>query len=121
MLESTQSPLSFIISASLVDAVFLIIASYAGCNALIVGCMFSIAVASQGVQVCNMMINMIDLTPNFTATIAGLLGATSSLGGFAVPVIVGYLTPHVSGIKEKINNWSSSPHPLILLMLYLIR
>lgn len=47
---------------------------------------------------CNIMINMIDLSPNYTATIAGLVGAISSLGGFAVPVIVGFLTPHVSGI-----------------------
>lgn len=74
----------------------MIAASYAGCNALLVGCMLAIAVASQGVQISIIMINSIDLSPNFAATIAAVTTSMSASNGLIVPVIVGFLTPNVS-------------------------
>lgn len=73
----------------------MIAASYAGCNALVVGCLFAVAVASQGVQISNLVINVMDLSPNYTATISGMIGAIGSTLGILAPVIVGFLTPHV--------------------------
>lgn len=70
-------------------------AAYAGCNTLIVGLFFALSVGAQGIQTSCLLINPIDISPNYAATLTGLISGTGALMGLFVPVIIGFLTPNV--------------------------
>lgn len=85
-----------IYAASTVNGLFIIAASYAGCNALLVGLFFTIAAGVHGLPAASVVINPIDLSPNYAGTIVGLSNGISSAAGIVVPSIIGLLTPNVS-------------------------
>lgn len=84
------------ISASVVDGSFVIAAAYAGCDAMLVGAFFALAVGAQGLQTSSIMVNPLDLSPNYSGMITGITGAISCCMGVLVPVIIGILAPNVS-------------------------
>lgn len=94
-LSNEHKQLLFGISASIIDGVFVIAASYAGCDAILVGLFFTIAVGAQGLHTSSTMINAMDLSPNYAGTITGISNGISSCTGIVVPWIIGVMTPNV--------------------------
>lgn len=93
-------------TASAIDGTFIIAASYAGCNAMLVGLFFTIAVGAQGFHTASTMINPMDLSPNYAGTITGIANGISSCTGIIVPSIIGILTPKVrESLWKLIKQW----------------
>lgn len=76
-------------------AIFIMAASYAGCNAWLVTFFFTIAIGAQGFEIASNLINPMDLSPNYSGTIAGITNGIGSCTGIVVPWVVGLLTPNV--------------------------
>lgn len=83
-------------TASAINGSFVLGAAYAGCDPLMVGTLFAIAVGADGLEPSSIMINPLDLSPNFSGMICGITGSISCIMGIAVPVVISFLTPHVS-------------------------
>lgn len=88
-------------AGSTIDAIFLLAAAYAGCNELLVGAFFTIAVGSQGFFATSSLLNPMDLSPNFSGIITGLSNGVGCMAGVAVPWVIGILTPNVSANIRK--------------------
>lgn len=85
-------------AAAIIDGSFVLAASYAGCDAMMVGLFFVISVGSQGFLATSSLMNPMDLSPNFAGTITGLTNGIGSITGIMVPYVIGVLTPNVSRI-----------------------
>lgn len=95
-LLSTLS-LNFIFSfqASVIPAVFLLCASYAGCDEMLVVTFFIISVGARGFLAAGLYVNPMDLSPNYAGALISLANGIGALTGVLAPYIVGVLTPHV--------------------------
>lgn len=81
-------------TASAFMGVFIINASYAECDKLLVVAFFTISIAFQGVP--GVAINTLDLSPNYAGILMGIGGAITSITGILVPYMIGVATPNVS-------------------------
>lgn len=90
----------FQFTASVFPAAFMIAASYAGCNQVLVFVCFIVSIGAQGFITCGTVINPMDLSPNYAGAIASLTNAAGSMSGIAAPYVVGRMTPNVSRINR---------------------
>lgn len=105
---NTNFVIPFRYLATLVDAGFVLAAAYAGCNALIVGVFFALSVGAQGVQTSCLLINPIDISPNYAATVTGFISGMGSSMGLLVPVMISFITPNVCCLS---NFYKQSDYP----------
>lgn len=82
-------------AASLVPAIFLIAASYAGCDEVFVVTFFTLSIAAQGFNLAGTILNLFDLAPNYVGPLAGIVNSFATIAGMIAPYIVGLLTPNV--------------------------
>lgn len=82
-------------SAGIFPALFVVAASYAGCNKLLVVVSFVLAMAFMGNYYPGMRVNVLDLSPNYAGTIIAITNGAGSLSGVIVPTFIGYMTPNV--------------------------
>lgn len=80
----------------MIPAFFILAASYAGCNELLVVTLFMISIGAQGLMTVGTMLNPMDLSPVFASTLSGIMNCISTLTGIAAPYVVGVLTPNAS-------------------------
>ena len=80
-------------------AIFIIAASYAGCNHATVVVMFYLGMVLMGAALPGIMVNVLDLSPNYAGTLMALTNGISALTGVFTPYIAGHLTPHQT-LKE---------------------
>lgn len=84
------------LSASMGPAVFILAASYSGCDRSLAVAMFTIAMGFMGTFYCGMKVNALDLSPNFAGTIMAIVNGIGGLTGIIVPYLIGALTENVS-------------------------
>jgi ACS family sodium-dependent inorganic phosphate cotransporter len=77
-----------------VSATFIIAASYAGCDRLLVVGMFTVAMTMMGTAYPSIMVNPLDLSPNYAGTLMALTNGISALTGIASPYVIGIMTPN---------------------------
>lgn len=77
-------------------AVFILAASYSGCDRSLAVAMFTIAMGFMGTFYCGMKVNALDLSPNFAGTIMAIVNGIGGLTGIIVPYLIGALTENVS-------------------------
>lgn len=82
--------------ASVIPAFFILAASYAGCNELLVVTLFMVSIGAQGLMTVGHILNPVDLSPVFASTLNGITNSISTLTGIVAPYVVGVLTPNVS-------------------------
>lgn len=75
------------------------LASFSGCDEVLVVTSFAISVGSQGAKLVAANINPMDLSPNYTGIISAIVVGTGSVTGILGPTIVGLMTPNVSKIN----------------------
>lgn len=85
----------FVALGAILPAIFLILASYAGCNKYLVIGYFMLSIGSMGFNAAGTVLNCFDLSPNYAGTLAGLTNSIGSLTGILAPYAVGLLTPNV--------------------------
>lgn len=90
------SRFQFIRIASIIPAVFILGASYAGCNEFLVVTLFVISTGAQGLMTVGTMLNPMDLSPVFACTLTGIMNCCGTLTGILAPYVVGLLTSNVS-------------------------
>lgn len=81
--------------ASMGPAIFIIAASYSGCDRQMAVGMFTVAMGFMGTFYCGMKVNAMDLSPNFAGTIMAIVNGLGGLTGIIVPYLVGALTENV--------------------------
>lgn len=80
--------------ASIGPGAFLIGASYAGCDRVVVVVMFTIGMTLMGTFYPGMKVNALDLSPNYSGTVMALVNGVGALTGIITPYIVRTLTPN---------------------------
>lgn len=81
--------------ASIGPAIFIISASYAGCDQMLVVALFTIGMGFMGTFYCGMKVNALDLAPNFAGTLMAIVNGIGAITGVIVPYLIGSLTPNV--------------------------
>lgn len=76
-------------------AIFIVIATYVGCDRMLAVGMFTIAMGFMGTFYCGMKVNALDLSPNYAGTIMAIVNGIGGLTGIIVPYLVGALTENV--------------------------
>lgn len=72
----------------------MVLASYAGCNRMLVVAWFTLAMGFMGTFYPGMKVNPLDLSPNYAGSIMAVTNGIGALTGIAAPVFVGVLTPN---------------------------
>ncbi|XP_060522415.1 putative inorganic phosphate cotransporter [Cylas formicarius] len=78
--------------ASLAPAIFIIAASYSGCDRMLAVSMFTIGLGFMGCYYCGMKVNALDLSPNFAGTLMAIINGIGALSGIVTPYLAGALT-----------------------------
>lgn len=74
--------------------VFLVIASFSGCDRMQAVLMFTIAMGFMGAYYSGMKANNLDLSPNFAGAIMALTNGIGAIVGIINPYIIGVITPN---------------------------
>lgn len=82
--------------ASVLPSIFIVGASYAGCEKALVVTLFVLAMGSMGTFYPGMKVNGLDLSPNYAGTLMALTNGIGAITGIIGPYLVGVLTPNVS-------------------------
>ncbi|XP_014223244.1 putative inorganic phosphate cotransporter [Trichogramma pretiosum] len=80
-------------------------ASYAGCDRVFVMVLFTVGMALMGTALPGIMVNVLDLSPNYAGTLMALTNGISALTGVVAPCIVGALTPHQTLSEWRLVFW----------------
>ncbi|CRK93649.1 CLUMA_CG007178, isoform A [Clunio marinus] len=76
-----------------VPGIFLVFASFVGCDRILAVTLFTVAMGFMGAYYSGMKVNALDLSPNYAGTLMGITNGISALTGIAAPYVVGVLTP----------------------------
>ena len=77
-------------------AIFLVSASFAGCNRILVVLCFVFGVTLMSSALPGIQVNPLDLSPNYAGTLMALTNGIASLTGTAAPYLIGVLIPNHS-------------------------
>lgn len=77
-------------------AVFIILASYSGCNRLEAVGLFIASMAFMGGFYSSVKINAMDIAPNYAGTCSAFVNGIAAISGIITPYLIGLLTPDVS-------------------------
>ncbi|XP_031628445.1 putative inorganic phosphate cotransporter [Contarinia nasturtii] len=91
--------------AAIFPAIFIVLASYAGCDKMLVVVMFTLAMGFMGTFYPGMKVNPLDLSPNYAGSIMAVTNGIGALTGVAAPVFVGVMTPNSSLTEWRIVFW----------------
>lgn len=95
VISVTNSRKLFTSFAAVGPAIFIVGASYAGCDQVLVVVLFTIAMGIMGTYYAGMKVNTLDLSPNYAGTLMAITNGFAALTGIAGPYIVGVMTPDV--------------------------
>lgn len=77
------------------SACFVVAASYAGCDQVLVIVMFTVAMGLMGAAYPSVMVNTLDISPNYAGTLMALSnGISAGITGIVSPYIIGIMTPN---------------------------
>lgn len=85
----------FSVIAGIFPAIFVVVASYAGCDRLLVVLCFILAYGFNGNYYPGMRVNALDLAPNYAGSIIAVTNGFGAMSGVAAPIFVGIMTPDV--------------------------
>ncbi|XP_023247096.1 sialin [Copidosoma floridanum] len=91
--------------ASVGPAVFIVGASYAGCDRALVVAMIAIGMALMGAALPSMKVNGLDLSPNYAGSLMAVTNGIASFTGILTPYIVGVLTPNQTLSEWRLVYW----------------
>ncbi|KAG7210886.1 hypothetical protein KM043_012367 [Ampulex compressa] len=91
--------------ASLGPGAFIIAASYAKCERVLVVTMFTVGMTLMGTFYPGMKVNALDLSPNYSGTLMALVNGIAAITGMITPYIVGILTPNQTLTEWRLVFW----------------
>lgn len=84
------------LAASVLPAIFVIAASYAECDHLLVVIFFTLSIGFDGLASSGVHVNPMDLSPNYSGSVLSFGNTIAACSGVFAPYTVGLLTPNVS-------------------------
>ncbi|EDW03180.1 GH11095 [Drosophila grimshawi] len=90
----------FTIIGAFFPGLFMVLASYAGCNKTLVVTLFTISMFVMGPYYSGQKLTPLDMAPSYSGTIMAITNGLGSLAGMLSPPIVGLLTPNAT-----MNEW----------------
>lgn len=93
------------ITALPISAAFIVAAAYAGCDRVLVVSLFVISMTIMGTAYPSVMVNALDLSPNFAGTLMALTNGLSALTGIVSPYLIGLMTPNQTLSEWKFVFW----------------
>ncbi|XP_046628021.1 putative inorganic phosphate cotransporter [Neodiprion virginianus] len=106
--------------ASAGPAVFLIAASYAGCDRILVVTLFTVGMGLMGLMYPSTMVNALDLSPNYSGTLMAMTTTVVAVAGVLAPYAVGVLTPNQTLQEWRIVFWITFAVYLVTVLAYAI-
>uniref|UniRef100_A0A1B0CQC4 Permease of the major facilitator superfamily protein n=2 Tax=Lutzomyia longipalpis TaxID=7200 RepID=A0A1B0CQC4_LUTLO len=91
--------------AAVGPAIFIVAASYAGCDRLPVVALFTIAMGIMGTFYPGMKVNPLDLSPNYAGTLMAITNGIGAITGILAPYVVGVMTPNRSITEWRLVFW----------------
>lgn len=83
-------------SASVGTGLFLLAATYAGCNQMLAVAFFTGGMGLMGFYYSSMRVNALDLAPNYAGTLMAIINGLGAISGMITPYLVGALIEDVS-------------------------
>ncbi|GJQ72217.1 hypothetical protein Trydic_g3308 [Trypoxylus dichotomus] len=93
--------------ASIGPGIFIIAASYAGCDRALVVALFTIAMGFMGTFYCGMKVNALDLSPNYGGTLMAIVNGIGAITGIITPYLAGALTGNHTLSEWRLVFWIS--------------
>ncbi|GAB0095292.1 putative inorganic phosphate cotransporter [Sergentomyia squamirostris] len=91
--------------AAVGPAIFIVAASYAGCDRTLVVILFTIAMGIMGTFYPGMKVNPLDLSPNYAGTLMAITNGIGAITGILAPYVVGVMTPNRSITEWRLVFW----------------
>lgn len=91
--------------AAVGPAIFIVAASYAGCERTVVVILFTIAMGIMGTFYPGMKVNPLDLSPNYAGTLMAITNGIGAITGILAPYVVGVMTPNRSISEWRLVFW----------------
>ncbi|XP_046627283.1 putative inorganic phosphate cotransporter [Neodiprion virginianus] len=104
-MTTTNVRKAFTTFGSVGPAIFLVAASYGECNRVLVVILFIIGIGLMGPFYPGLMVNGVDLSPNYSGTLMAIMTAVGALAGILTPDVVGLLTPNQTVTEWRIVFW----------------
>ncbi|XP_028044031.1 putative inorganic phosphate cotransporter [Bombyx mandarina] len=92
--------------SSSVPAVFIILASYSGCNRAAAVGLFIASMAFMGGFYSSVKINAMDIAPNYAGTCSAFVNGIAAISGIITPYLVGLLTPDQTIGQWRVAFWT---------------
>lgn len=96
IVQINKIELLFLFVASLGPAVFIVAASYAGCDKVSVVVLFCIGMGFMGTFYPGMKVNALDLASNYAGTLMAIVNGIGAIAGIVTPILIGNITKNVS-------------------------
>ncbi|XP_014203401.1 putative inorganic phosphate cotransporter [Copidosoma floridanum] len=84
----------------IVPSIFIVMATYAGCDRVAVLVLFNVGMVFMGTALPGIMVNVLDLSPNYAGSLMAMTNGISALTGIVAPYIVGRLAP-----EQTLSEW----------------
>nr|XP_021183308.2 putative inorganic phosphate cotransporter [Helicoverpa armigera] len=92
--------------SSSIPALFIILASYSGCNRAEAVGLFIASMAFMGGFYSSVKINAMDISPNYAGTCSAFVNGIAAISGIITPYLVGLLTPDQTIGQWRIAFWT---------------
>ncbi|KAH8328115.1 hypothetical protein KR067_004136 [Drosophila pandora] len=100
--------------------IFIVAASYAGCNRPLVVGLFTIAMGTMGSYYAGMKLTPLDMSPNYAGTLMAMTNGIAAICGFVAPYVVGVMTPNANMTEWRVVFWLSCGILFATVIVYLI-
>ncbi|KAK9693158.1 Major Facilitator Superfamily [Popillia japonica] len=119
-LEITFARKLFTSIAAIGPGIFMLAASYAGCNRTVVVAMFTVAMGFMGTFYCGMKVNALDLSPNYAGTLMALVNGIGAVSGIIIPYLIGALTEDQSVAQWRVVFWITMGVFILTTIIYVL-
>ncbi|KAH8329414.1 hypothetical protein KR074_010241 [Drosophila pseudoananassae] len=86
-------------------AIFMVGASYAGCDRVLVVVLFTICMGLMGAFYAGMKLSPLDMSPNYAGTLMAITNGIGAITGVITPYLVGVMTPDASLLQWRTVFW----------------
>ncbi|CAD6999510.1 unnamed protein product [Ceratitis capitata] len=107
-------------TAAFGPAIFIVAASYAGCDRLAVVILFTISMGLMGAFYAGMKLTPLDMSPNYAGTLMAITNGIGAITGVVSPSLVGLMTPNASLLEWRLVFWVAFGVLVVTAFVYVI-
>lgn len=101
-------------------AIFMVGASYAGCDRVLVVILFTICMGLMGAYYAGMKLSPLDMSPNYAGTLMAITNGIGAITGVITPYLVGVMTPNASLLEWRTVFWVAFGVLFVTAVIYCI-